>query len=171
MFCGLSLSHIVEVQFMRFSNATLGAAFLLMGISLAWYSFGLPSIPGQRHGAATFPLLISAGLIGCSTKLLYTGIRQGREQFVYLSDDIRTPMALLGVAATVLLILFYIFFARVLGFIPTAIFITFAMFLILKVPPLKAAILATIAAFACDFIFRTMLLVPLPFGIVPRLPW
>ncbi|CLQ62303.1 Uncharacterised protein [Mycobacterium tuberculosis] len=60
---------------------------------------------------------------------------------------------------------------HILGFIPTAIIITLSLFLILKVRPLKAMILAIIAAFVCDLIFRTTLLVPLPFGIVPRLPW
>lgn len=156
---------------MRFSDAALGAIFLIMGISLGWYSYGLPSIPVQSYGAATFPLLISVGLVACSAKLLLSGIRQGREPLVSLSDEIKNPRAVFGVIATVLLVIGYIFFSRRLGFIPSAIIITFAMFLILKVHPLKALILAVVAAFVCDFIFRTMLLVPLPFGIVPRLPW
>ncbi|HEV7437515.1 MAG TPA: tripartite tricarboxylate transporter TctB family protein [Pseudorhizobium sp.] len=156
---------------MRFSDTTLGAVFLLAGISLAWYSFNLSAIPGQNYGAATFPLLIAAGLVGCSARLLYTGIRQGSEPWICLSDQVRNPRKLAGVVATLLLVLFYILFVQALGFIPTAIFITLTMFLILKVPPAKAAILAVFAALLCDFIFRTMLLVPLPFGIVPRLPW
>ena len=156
---------------MRFSDTTLGAIFLLAGISLAWYSFNLPAIPGQNYGAATFPLLIAMGLIGCSARLLYTGIRQGNQPLMILSDEVRNPRRLAGVVATLLLVLFYILFVQILGFIPTAIIITLSMFLILKVRPAKAVILAILAAFACDFIFRTMLLVPLPFGIVPRLPW
>ncbi|WP_281978400.1 tripartite tricarboxylate transporter TctB family protein [Pseudorhizobium flavum] len=156
---------------MRFSDTTLGAIFLLAGISLAWYSFNLPAIPGQNYGAATFPLLIAMGLIGCSARLLYTGISQGNQPLMSLSDEVRNPRRLAGVVATLLLVLFYILFVQILGFIPTAIIITLSMFLILKVRPAKAVILAILAAFACDFIFRTMLLVPLPFGIVPRLPW
>lgn len=156
---------------MRFSDTVLGAVFLIMGISLAWYSYGLPSIPRQSYGAATFPLLISAGLVACSAKLLFSGIRHSRAPLIYLSDEIKSSRAVFGLIATVLLVIGYIFFSRKLGFIPSAMIITFAMFLILKVHPLKALILAVSAAFACDFIFRTMLLVPLPFGIVPRLPW
>jgi putative tricarboxylic transport membrane protein len=156
---------------MRFSDAALGLIFLVAGISLALYSYGLPSIPGQNYGAATFPLLISVGIIGCSARLLYTGIRQGGEPLVYLATEVKSVRAVLGVAATVLLIVFYIYFAHRLGFIPTASIITFSMFLILKVHPMKALILTVIAAFACDFIFRTMLLVSLPIGIMPRLPW
>lgn len=156
---------------MRFSDTTLGAIFLLAGISFAWYSFNLPAIPGQNYGAATFPLLIAMGLIGCSARLLYTGISQGNQPLMSLSDEVRNPRRLAGVVATLLLVLFYILFVQILGFIPTAIIITLSMFLILKVRPAKAVILAILAAFACDFIFRTMLLVPLPFGIVPRLPW
>ncbi|KKX26276.1 tripartite tricarboxylate transporter TctB family protein [Rhizobium sp. LC145] len=168
---GLPDKIINQVLSMRFSDTMLGTVFLLAGISLAWYSFNLPAIPGQNYGAATFPLLIAMGLIGCSARLLYTGIRQGSEPWVFLSDQVRSPRKLAGVAATLLLVLSYIVFVQVIGFIPTAIIITLAMFLILKVRPVKAVILAVLAAILCDFIFRTMLLVPLPFGIVPRLPW
>lgn len=156
---------------MRFSHTTLGAVFLLLGVLLAWYAWQLPDIPGQQYGAATFPLLIGVGFIACSVRLLYEGIRQGRQPWVSMSDQIKNPRALAGVAATTLLVVFYILFAQSLGFIPTAFIVTFSMFLILKVNTVKAALLAILAAFACDFIFRTMLLVSLPLGIVPRLPW
>ena len=156
---------------MRFSDTMLGAIFLLSGVALAWYSYRLPAIPGQDYGAATFPLFIGLGMIGCSMCLIYTGVRGASEPFVYYAEHLRSPRALAGAAATILLIVFYILFSRRIGFIPSAGIIGFAMFLILKVHPAKAAILAIVAAFACDFIFRKMLLVPLPFGIMPRLPW
>ncbi|MBI1620108.1 tripartite tricarboxylate transporter TctB family protein [Aquamicrobium zhengzhouense] len=156
---------------MRFSDQMLGAIFLLAGLALGWYSYHLPAIPGQQYGAATFPLLIALGMVVCSAKLIFTGIRSGTGPLIEFPDEMRNPRALAGVAATILLILFYIFFSRSLGFIPTAIVVSLSMFLILKVHPGKAAMLAVVAAFACDFIFRTMLMVPLPSGIMPRLPW
>lgn len=119
----------------------------------------------------TFPLFIALGMVVCSAKLIFTGIRSGTGPLIEFPDEMRNPRALAGVAATILLILFYIFFSRSLGFIPTAIVVSLSMFLILKVHPGKAAMLAVVAAFACDFIFRTMLMVPLPSGIMPRLPW
>lgn len=156
---------------MRFSNVMLGAIFLVFGIALGWYALGLPAIPGQEYGAATFPLFISIGLIACSLRLLYTGMKSVKEPFVYVREELRSPRALAGATATIFLVVFYILFSRSLGFIPTAIIISFIMFLILRVKPPKAALVAVLAAFACDFIFRTMLLVPLPFGLMPRLPW
>jgi putative tricarboxylic transport membrane protein len=156
---------------MRFSDAALGAMCLLGGIALAWYSYGLPYIPRQNYGAATYPLMIATGLIICSAKLLYSGVRQGREPLVQIADEIKNPRALFGVLATIALVLFYILFSRRLGFIPTATIVTCSMFLIFRVHPFKAITLAVIASFACDLIFRKMLLVPLPFGIMPRLPW
>lgn len=156
---------------MRFSDAALGAMCLLGGIALGWYAYSLPSIPRQNYGAATYPLMIATGLIFCSAKLLYSGVRHGREPLVQVSDEIKNPRALFGVLATIALVLFYIFFSRRLGFIPTATIVTFSMFLIFRVHPVKAITLAVIAAFVCDFVFRKMLLVPLPFGIMPRLPW
>ncbi|MFN7102160.1 MAG: hypothetical protein ACK4N1_06000, partial [Pseudorhizobium sp.] len=84
---------------MRFNDATIGAIFLLLGVSLAWYSYGLPAIPGQDYGAATFPLMVAVGLIGCSARLLYSGIRKGGEPWVFLADEVKSPRALAGVAA------------------------------------------------------------------------
>lgn len=156
---------------MRFSDTFLGVFFLLAGIALAWYSMTLPSIPGQDYGAATFPLFVALGFIACAARLIFIGLKQAGGSWLVLSDEMQSKRALLGICATIGLIVFYILFSHILGFIPTAFLVTFFMFLILSVPPTKAAVLAIVAAFACDFIFRTMLLVPLPFGIVPRLPW
>ena len=156
---------------MRFSDVMLGAIFLLFGISLAWYSVGLPAIPGHKYGAATFPFFIAMGLIVCSARLIYSGIRQGREPLVFIPEELKSPRALAGATATILLVVFYILFVRIIGFIPTAFIISFIMFLILRVKPARAAMISVVAAFVCDFIFRTMLLVPLPFGLMPRLPW
>lgn len=156
---------------MRFSDSVLGTAFLIAGLALGWYSFNLPAIPGQDYGAATFPTFIALGFIACSLRLIYAGRKQHGTSWLLITDEVKNTRALLGIAGTIGLILFYIFFSHAIGFIPTAFLVTFLMFLILSVPTTKAAIIAIIAAFACDFIFRTLLLVPLPFGIVPRLPW
>jgi len=156
---------------MRFSDVTLGAVFLIIGLALGWYSLGLPAIPGQEYGAATFPLFISLGLVACSLRLLYTGMKSAREPLVYIREEFRDTRAVMGAMLTILLVVFYILFSRKLGFIPTAVIISFIMFLIFRVKPAKAAPIAVAGAFACDFIFRTMLLVPLPFGLMPRLPW
>lgn len=156
---------------MRFSDTFLGVVFLLAGIALAWYSMTLPSIPGQDYGAATFPLFVAIGFMGCAARLIVVGLKETNGSWLNVSEDVKSSRALFGIAVTIGLILFYIFFSHVIGFIPTAFLVTLVMFLILDVPKPKAALLAIIAAFFCDFIFRTMLLVPLPFGIVPRLPW
>lgn len=156
---------------MRFSDTVLGTFFLLAGLALGWYSYTLPAIPGQDYGAATFPIFVAVGIVACSIRLIYAGVKHGGGQWLVLSEEVKSLGALLGVAVTIGLIIFYIFFSQAIGFIPTAFIVTFAMFLILKVPVVKALVLAVVAAFVCDFIFRTMLLVPLPFGIVPRLPW
>lgn len=156
---------------MRLSDSMLGAVFLVAGIALGWYSYELPSIPGQNYGASTFPLMIALGMIACSARLIYVGLRSGGEPSLFLSENLRNPRSLAAALTTILLIVFYILFSKGLGFIPTAFLVTFCMFLILRVSLLKAIVLAIVASLACDFIFRTLLLVPLPSGIMPRLPW
>lgn len=157
---------------MRLSDTWLGLISLAAAVSLGWYAAGLPTIPGQNYGPAAFPTMISVGFFLCSVALLYQGYRRPR-----LASEAELPLwqtnprGLAGVGLTAGLIIFYILAAKPLGFIPVAILVTFAMFVLLKVPVLKALIIAIIAAFVCDFLFRTMLLVPLPQGLMPRLPW
>lgn len=155
---------------MRLSDTWLGAITLAASAGLGWYATGLPTIPGQKYGPAAFPTLISIGFLVCGVTLLVQGWRKpaaASEQQIWQSN----PRGVIGVFFTAALIIVYILAAKKLGFIPVATLITFAMFLLLKVPVLKALIIAIITAFVCDFLFRTMLLVPLPQGLMPRLPW
>jgi putative tricarboxylic transport membrane protein len=53
--------------------------------------------------------------------------------------------------------------------------VSFAMLLVLfrllSVSWGKAIFFAVAATLATDYVFRSLLLVPLPFGVMPRLPW
>ena len=60
-----------------FSDSMHRTIFLVAGIALGWYSYELPSIPGQNYGASTFPFMIALGMIGCSARLIYVGWRSG----------------------------------------------------------------------------------------------
>ena len=83
----------------------------------------------------------------------------------------RRQGALTAVGVTIACVIAYVLLARRVGFVPMSIAILLVMFRMLGVDWRKAIPLAVIATFVTDYVFRTILLVPLPFGIMPRLPW
>jgi putative tricarboxylic transport membrane protein len=78
---------------------------------------------------------------------------------------------MVAVLTTIGLVLAYILFARQIGFIPMMVGILVIMFWLLRVPLWQTLPIAIVAALVIDYVFRSLLLVPLPFGIMPRLPW
>lgn len=156
---------------MRLSDTMLGAILLMLGLAMGVYAYGFPAIPGQRYGAATFPILIAGGFVVCAIVLLVSGFRASPTPLVMRTEWTRKPGALTAVLITILCVIAYIVLARPVGFIPTSTAILLVMFRLLGVSWWKAIGFAIGATLLTDYIFRTLLLVPLPFGVMPRMPW
>ncbi len=156
---------------MRFSDTMLGGMLLAFALALAGYSWTFPAIPGQHYGAATFPMVIAIGFAGCGIALAVRGLRAGGEPLVARTEWTRRPGALPAVLTTVALVLVYIVFARRIGFIPMMAALLIVMLWMLRVAWWQAILIAVVATLIIDFVFRSVLLVPLPLGIMPRPPW
>lgn len=156
---------------MRFSDTMLGMALLLLGAAIAIYARTLPAVPGQQYGAAAFPTLIGLAMICCALVLFGKGWQQGRVALVTRTEWTRQPGALLAVLVTILCVIAYIFLARRIGFVPISFAILLVLFRMLSVSWGKAVLFAIAATLVTDYVFRSLLLVPLPFGMMPRLPW
>lgn len=163
--------QLLQVISMRFSDTMLGAVLLVFGVALGIYSQTFPDIPGQSYGASAFPTAIAIGFAGCGLIMLARGLRAAGTPLIMRTEWTRKPGALLGVLVTILCVIAYVLLSRHLGFIPTITLVLIALFRLLGVPWWQTILFAIVTAFACDYVFRSMLLVPLPFGIVPRLPW
>lgn len=157
---------------MRFSDRLLGGVLLAFAAVLAGFSMTFPAIPGQRYGAETFPLLIAVGLAVCGVTLLVQDLRRRqREPLVARGDWAQAPGALLAVAVTVGLVIAYILLSRRVGFMPMMAVVLLVLFRLLRVPWWQAVALTLVGTLLLDFVFRSLLLVPLPFGFMPYLPW
>lgn len=156
---------------MRLSDRMLGAALIVVALALGIYSQTFPAIPGQQYGAAAFPTAIAVALGGCGFILLVRGLRAAREPLITRSEWTRTPGALLAVLVTILGVIAYILLARPVGFAPVMAAVLAVVLATLRVPWWQTAIVAVGTTLVIDFVFRSLLLVPLPFGIVPRMPW
>jgi putative tricarboxylic transport membrane protein len=156
---------------MRFSDTLLGILLILLGLAIGIYSQSFPPIPGQRFGAAAFPTAIAIGFGLCGLVLLVTGLRSAPAPFLARTEWTRKAGAMPAVLVTILCVLAYIWFMRWVGFIPITLVVLVILLRMLRVPWWQSALCAVLTAFAIDFVFRSVLLVPLPFGLMPRLPW
>ncbi len=156
---------------MRFSDTMLGTVLLFLGAAIAVYARTLPAVPGQQYGAAAFPTLIGVAMMGCALILFVSGWQAGRVPLVTRTEWTRQPGALLAVCVTILCVVAYIFLARRIGLLPVSIVILLVLFRMLSVSWGKAVFFAVAATLVTDYVFRSLLLVPLPFGMMPRLPW
>lgn len=156
---------------MRFSETMLGAVLLILGIAVATYARTLPAVPGQQYGAAAFPTLIGIGFVCCALVLFVQGYRSRPTPLISLTEWTRQPGAFVAVTITILCIIAYVLLARRVGFVPVSICILLVLFRMLSVSWGKAIFFAIVATLVTDYVFRSLLLVPLPFGMMPRLPW
>jgi putative tricarboxylic transport membrane protein len=58
-----------------------------------------------------------------------------------------------------------------LGFLPCAFGLLLGLFLVFRVKPLRAVIVAAIATLVIHFLFYKMMRVPLPWGVLTPIAW
>jgi len=156
----------------KLNDAIFGLLLVALGVAVLFGVQGYPRIPGQPVGPALFPGLIAVGLCIAGLLLVVQGLRRHAGQ-PWLAWDawVRSPR---HVAALLLLlgsVLFYIFAANALGFLPTATLILLLLFVVLRVPVPRAVLLAIVAALAIHFAFYKLLRVPLPWGVLTPYAW
>ena len=155
---------------MRLNDAITGAVLLLFAAALAFWSQSFPDIPGQQYGAAVFPTLIAAGLAASGILMIVSGVRTGGPAIAW-ADWARERHGLRNVLVTVAAILFYIVAADWLGFMLTMAPILVVMFRLLGVGWGASIALAVVATLAVQYLFGSMLYVPLPWGLLTPIRW
>jgi putative tricarboxylic transport membrane protein len=157
---------------LKLNDAILGALIAALGAAVLIAIQGYPKIPGQPVGPALFPGLIAAGLCIGGVLLVFKGWTARREQPWLVWDDwVRSPRHVLALAVLLGAIVFYILVSEWLGFLPTAVLILLALFLVLDVPPGRAVLIAVIATLVVHFAFYKLLRVPLPWGLLKGVAW
>lgn len=157
---------------MKVNDAVFGALLMALGLAVIYAVQGFPRIPGQPVGPALFPGLIAAGLVVTGGLLVLRGLRERAAQPWLAWDDwVRSPRHLLALAILLGSVVFYIFAAGSLGFIPTALLILTALFLVLRVPTGRAVLVAAMATLLVHFAFYKLLRVPLPWGVLAPYAW
>jgi putative tricarboxylic transport membrane protein len=158
---------------MRFNDALIGAALLLLASAIFWLTRDFPQMPGQHYGPALFPSLIASSLALCGLVLVVSGARQ-LKQHPWLDFDewTRAPGHLLDVALVLFGIVAYILLSDLLGFLLTSIgLLTLWMSRFRGGKWPSSLAVAVAASLMIDYAFRKVLLVPLPLGPFVSVIW
>ena len=155
---------------MRLNDALLG--LLLFGVAAALYlgSRDFRPIPGQQIGAGAFPGVLAAGFALCGVILVISGLRN-RMPAITRAEWTREPHGIRNVLVVIGLVIFYIAFARQLGFMLTMAPILVVMLRLFGVGWLLSLAVAIIAVLGMQYLFGRVLLVPLPWGLLAPVRW
>jgi putative tricarboxylic transport membrane protein len=156
----------------KFNDAVFGALFLALGAAVLFAIRGYPNIPGQPVGPALFPGIV-AGVLGVAGVVLLVQGWRRRDQAPWLAWEpwVRSPRHVAALAVLLGSVLLYILAAQAIGFLPIATLILAALFIVLRVPPGRAVLIAVGAALLVHFAFYKLLRVPLPWGVLTPYAW
>ena len=165
---------------MRLSDRITGSFVATLGVLATYGGSQLPPVPGQDVGPSAFPMVIGVGLILCGV-MIALGIGhsfedeaeadlaavEGPPQHVQPADSLAYRLRALLPPS---LLLFYVYAADRIGFVPTAAIMIFAAALAFGAKLRVALPLGALAPIAIHLIFYKLLRVPLPPGLLP-MPW
>lgn len=152
---------------MRFNDAVLGLILVAFAAAVALITRGFPDMPGQQFGPRDFPNLIAAGFAAAGLWLVVRGWRaRASAPWVRLGAWMTSRRHLVDVAAVIGAVLFYVFAAPALGFVPTAFLLLVALMLRLGGRPLTSLAAAAAGTAIIHLAFAVWLRVPLPLGLM-----
>lgn len=155
---------------MKLNDAIFGGLFLILAIAVLVAARSFPAIPGQQIGPGAFPTLVASILAACSLLLIARGLRS-RQRWFEGGAWLRSPRHALRFAAVIGALLFYLYAAQALGFVPTAMLLMTGLLRAFGVRWLTTLLTAVVATLAIHTIFYKMLKVPLPWGLLQGVAW
>lgn len=152
---------------MRVSDRLFGPIFILLGLALALYGYGLPPMPGQAYGAGLFPLVVGAFMsLGGALLALGGWRRRHKEPLIALAEWARNRSDLANLVLVFACVMAFGLLIREIGFaVLTAVTATL---LLVRFGQSwwRAVVAGVIAAAALQYLFASLMRVPLPPGLL-----
>ena len=151
---------------MKISDTLVGAGFVAAGALIIAGTLNYPTLEAGHPGPSLFPRILGGLMVAFGGLVGLKGVRTGdttqEVEWLLLHKStgfINAVFVLVGVAA-------YILFVEKLGFLLMGALLLFVVMWRLKVPPLKALIVAVVFNTIVHFLFAKIMRVPLPLGLV-----
>ena len=153
---------------MRFNDAVLGAAFLALAAFIISSASGFHVPPGQKFGPGFFPTIVASVMAAAALGLVAKGLlARRRARLVELDPWLSQPRLVLQGAAVFAFLVASALLSETLGFLVLAPLLLWGLISLLWGRPLVALLIAAASRFAIHQFFVQVLLVPLPWGLVP----
>lgn len=157
---------------MKINDVLSGLLVGAFGAAIYVHARSFPPMPGQNVGPNMFPQLIATGLMICATILVFRGVKTlATEGWITLPHWLKQHRTTLGFIFIPLVLAFYVTVSESLGFIPTAVILLMALFLVFEVRLRTALIVAMVGSLCIHTLFYKLLKVPLPWGILKSVAW
>lgn len=158
---------------MRIDDRLFGALIFLLGVLTLWYSAGFPGVAKQFYGPAMFPTVIGWGFVATGIMLAAAGFRRADKPASLLAfPDWRGSRR--GVTSVLLMLASipaFVYLGDTVGFQILAFATLALMYLAAGRTIVTSLAVALAVTLALDLLFRKLLRVPLPGGLLADLPW
>lgn len=157
---------------MKINDVLSGLLIGVFGAVIYAHAQSFPPMPGQNVGPNMFPQLIAAGFMICAIILIVRGAKTLRtEAWITRPPWLGNSRIALGFVLIPLVLAFYVAVSESLGFLPTAVILLIALFLVFQVRLRTALIIAVAGSLGIHAIFYKLLKVPLPWGVLESVAW
>ncbi|SHG88558.1 tripartite tricarboxylate transporter TctB family protein [Pollutimonas bauzanensis] len=157
---------------MKINDALIGLILGIFSILVFLMAQTFPVIPGQNFGASLFPTIIGIGMLLCSLLLIVHGIKNRKTDApMAMPAWLRNRASVLRFLLIPATLVFYFEAADFLGFLIAASLLLLVLFLAFKVRWPIAIAVAVIGALVIHFMFYSVLMVPLPWGLLEPVAW
>jgi len=154
---------------MKVNDALAGALLGALAIGILLYTRSFPAIHGQVFGPRVFPNSIATVLLVCAGLLVVRGWKaRDAEPWLARPAWLGSPRHVAAFATVIAVVIAYITLANSVGFLIVGSLSLLALFLVMRVRPALALVMAVVATAVIWYAFYKLLRVPLPWGVLQR---
>jgi putative tricarboxylic transport membrane protein len=150
---------------MKISDTVVGAGFVAAGAFIVAGTLNFPTLDGGHPGPALFPRILGTLMAALGVALAVQGARARDATQAVEWRRLHRSVGLVNALVVLGGVLAYLGLVEWLGFLITGTLLLFLLMWRLRVPPLRALVVAVAFIAIVHFLFAKVLRVPLPLGL------
>lgn len=151
---------------MKISDTVVGAGFVTAGALVVAGTLGYPTLDGGHPGPALFPRILGTLMVALGAGLALQGVRTRDATQAVEWRRLHRNVGVVNALFVLGGVLAYVGLVERLGFLITGALLLFLLMWRLRVPPLRALVIALAFTTTVHFLFAKILKVPLPLGLL-----